>query len=34
VVGTLDLSSGTITPVMIGLGNPTGLAFIPGMPGM
>jgi hypothetical protein len=31
IVGTVDLSSGTITPVMIGFGNPTGLAFVSGM---
>jgi hypothetical protein len=29
-LGTLDLSTGTITPVGIGFGKPTGLAFIPG----
>jgi hypothetical protein len=28
-VGTLDLTTGTITPVIIGLGSPTGLAFLP-----
>jgi hypothetical protein len=28
-VGTIDLSSGTISPVAIGFGSPTGLAFIP-----
>jgi hypothetical protein len=28
-VGTADLTTGTITPVIIGLGSPTGLAFIP-----
>jgi len=29
-VGTLDLKTGTITPAIIGLGSPTGLAFLPG----
>ncbi|MBV9689267.1 MAG: hypothetical protein JO202_06105 [Ktedonobacteraceae bacterium] len=28
-VGTLDVKTGTITPVIIGLKSPTGLAFIP-----
>ena len=28
-VGTLDLTTGTITPAIIGLGSPTGLAFLP-----
>jgi hypothetical protein len=28
-VGTLDLATGTITPAIIGLGSPTGLAFLP-----
>ena len=28
LVGTLDLSTGTITPVIIGFTNPTGLSFI------
>jgi hypothetical protein len=27
--GTVDLTTGTITPVMIGFGSPTGLGFIP-----
>jgi len=29
-VGQLDPTTGTITPVIIGLGSPTGLGFIPG----
>lgn len=28
-VGTIDPKTGTITPVIIGLGSPTGLAFLP-----
>ena len=28
-VGTLDLKTGTITPVIIGLGSPSGLGFLP-----
>ena len=28
-VGTVDLKTGTITPTIIGLSSPTGLAFIP-----
>jgi len=31
IVGTVRLSAGAITPVIIGFGNPTGLAFVPGM---
>jgi hypothetical protein len=27
-VGTLSLSNGTITPIVIGIGNPHGMAFI------
>jgi hypothetical protein len=28
-VGTIDPKTGTITPVIIGMGSPTGLAFLP-----
>lgn len=28
-VGTVDLTTGTISPVMIGFGSPTGLGFMP-----
>ena len=31
IVGTIDLHTGFISPVIIGLGSPTGLAFVPGM---
>lgn len=31
LVGTLDLTTGYITPVIVGLGGATGLAFAPGM---
>jgi hypothetical protein len=29
-VGTLDLKTGTLRPVMVGFGSPTGLLFVPG----
>ena len=32
-VGTLDMSTGQVTPVAIGFGSPTGLEFIPGAVG-
>ncbi len=31
IVGTIDLATGAITPVLIGFTNPTGLAFVPGV---
>ncbi len=30
-VGSLDLTSGTLKPVVIGLSSPGGMAFLPGM---